>query len=87
MITTARLREYLQARPFRPFRVYLSDGSYHDIPHPEFAWLLGSRLYVAWIDETRGPEDPASRELAVLHITRIEPLALPGGGKSRKAKK
>ena len=74
MITTARIREYLKATPFQPFRVYLSDGSHHDVPHPEFAWLLGSRLYVAWIVKERGMEDPAVRELAILHITRIEPL-------------
>ena len=74
MITTGRLREYLTKTPFRPFRVWLSDGSHHDVPHPEFAWLVGSRLYVAWIEKERGPEDPAVRELAVLHITRIEPL-------------
>ncbi len=74
MITTARLREYLHAAPFHPFRVYLSDGSHHDVPHLEFAWLVGSRLYVAWIVKERGLEDPAVRELAVLHITRIEPL-------------
>jgi len=74
MISTTRIREYLTAAPFRPFRVHLSDGSYHDIPHPEFAWLIGTRLYVAKIVKGRGLEDPAVKELAVLHITHIEPL-------------
>ena len=81
MITTSRVREYLKATPFRPFRICLSDGSHHDVPHPEFAWLVGSRLYVAWIEKGRGLEDPAVKELAVLHITRIEPL---GKAKARK---
>ena len=75
MITTGRLREYLTRTPFRPFRVYLSDGSHHDVPHPEFAWLVGARFYVAKIVKGRGPDDPQVDELAVLHVTRIEPLA------------
>ncbi len=75
MITSSRIKEYLAATPFRPFRVWLSDCSHHDIPHPEFAWQIGTRLYVAKIVKDRGPSDPAVAELAVLHITRIEPLA------------
>ena len=75
MITTGRLREYLTKTPFRPFRVYLSDGSHHDVPHPEFAWLVGARFYVAKIVKGRGPDDPQVDELAVLDATRIEPLA------------
>lgn len=75
MITVNRVREYLQATPFLPFRIFLSDGSHHDVPHPEFAWLIGARLYVARIVKDRGPMDPAVKELAVLHITRVEPLA------------
>ena len=75
MITLGRIREYLTASPFRPFRVHLSDGSQHEIPHPEFAWLIGSRLYVAKIVKGRGADDPEVKELAVLHITCLEPLA------------
>jgi hypothetical protein len=81
MITSSRIREHLTQTPFRPFRLYLSDGSHHDIPHPEFAWLVGGRLYVAKILKERGPSDPQVKELAILHITRIEPLVRT---KSRK---
>ena len=73
-MTIKRIREYLTATPFRPIRVYLSDGSHHDVPHPEFAWSIGNRLYVARIVKGRGAEDPAVKELAVLHITHIAPL-------------
>jgi hypothetical protein len=75
MFTASRIREYLDATPFRPLRVHLSDGSSHDVPHPEFAWLVGSRLYVAKVVKERGPDDPQVKELSVLHITRVEPLA------------
>lgn len=79
MITTARLGESQQARPFRPFRILLTDGLHHDIPHPKFAWLSGSWRYVGWIDKAREP--------AALRITRIEPLAPPGARKPRKPEK
>ena len=81
MITINRLREYLSATPFQPFRIFLSDGSHHDVPHPEFAWVIGNRLLVAKIVKERGPEDPAIKELSVLHVTRVEPMA-----RSKKAK-
>lgn len=82
MITPVRIRELLDACPFRPFRVFLSDGSRHDVPHPEFAWVFGGRLFVG-IPKRGGAHfaDGQVKELAVLHLTRIEALA------SRKAKK
>jgi hypothetical protein len=75
MLTVSRLREYLAKTPFQPFRIFLSDGSHHDVPHPEFAWLVGSRLYVAKVVKERGPDDPRVDELAILHIMRFEPLS------------
>ncbi len=74
MFTARRVREYLDERPFRPIRIYLSDDSFHDVPHVEFAWLIGGRLFVAEIVKDRGPDDPRVKEVAILHITRIEPL-------------
>lgn len=75
MITSTRIRELLNARPFRPFRVFLSDGSKHDVPHPEFAWVFGGRMFVGIAKP--GPSSSGVKELAVLHLTRIEELA-PG---------
>lgn len=83
MFTTKRIREYLDERPFRPIRLHLADGSFHDVPHPEFAWLVGARLYVAKVVKDRGPDDPQVKELAILHLTRIEPL---GKTKTREKK-
>ena len=74
MITARRLREYLQAHPFRPFRLVLSDGSAHEVPHPEFAWVFGSSIFVGMPGKsTKHPEDYV-KEVAILHVTRIEKL-------------
>ena len=81
MISPARIRELLGRKPFRPIRIYLSDGSHHDVPHPEFAWVFGGRVFVGVPNKRSTESDDRVKELAVLHITRIEELAPP---KSKK---
>jgi len=74
MITPRQVREYLNARPFHPFRLFLSDGSVHPVPHPEFAWVFGSSIFVGIPGKSsKHPEDYV-KQVAILHITRIEKL-------------
>ncbi len=73
----------LQARPFRPIRLYVSDGGTFDIRHPEM-------LMVGRHDATVGLEGNGGRELRqgypaierftcfdLLHITRYEQIPQP----------
>jgi len=71
MITAAHIRELLEARPFQPFRIFVSDGSRHDVPHPEFAWVFGSRIFVGVPSDEPGG---VVKQLSLLHVSRIEPL-------------
>ncbi|MFN0066812.1 MAG: hypothetical protein ACKVYV_04160 [Limisphaerales bacterium] len=74
MITARNIRELLDARPFKPFRIFLTDGSSHDIPHPEFGWVFGGRIFVG---EAAGPgieSGTGVRQLAILHVARVEEL-------------
>jgi hypothetical protein len=72
MITARQIREYLQTKPFRPFRIFLSDGSRHDVPHPELAWVFGATVFVGVAAKsTRTPEDFV-KQISILHVTRIE---------------
>jgi hypothetical protein len=72
MISARLIRAYLQAKPFKPFRLFLSDGSSHEVPHPEFAWVFGSTVFVGVAAKsTRAPEEFV-KQIAVLHVTRIE---------------
>ncbi len=59
--------------PFRPFRLFLSDGSRHEVPHPEFAWVFGGRVFVG-VPTRSNAVDGKVKELAILHLTRIEDL-------------
>ena len=69
------LSRSIRLEPFVPFRIYPTDGSHHDVPHPEMIFLgvRTSMLYVA----TSGGSDFADRPMKIdnLHITRIVPLA------------
>jgi hypothetical protein len=35
-MTTIALRAWVQAKPFRPFRIKMADGTSHDVRHPDF---------------------------------------------------
>ena len=81
MMTPARVRELINHRPFRPFRLCLSDGSQHEVPHPEFAWVYGGRVFVGTPGKDSLHEDGPLKELSILHVTRVEELSSP---KARK---
>jgi hypothetical protein len=61
-------RQLLERRPFEPFEVRMTNGDVHPIPHPECAWLAGSRLFIHYL----GTERVAICSL--LHIASIEML-------------
>jgi hypothetical protein len=77
MITARQIREYLQARPFRPLRLFLSDGSSHEVPHPEFAWVFGSTVFVGVAGKSTKAAEDFVKQISILHVTRIERLPAP----------
>ena len=83
MITASHIRELLAATPFRPFRVFLSDGSRHDVLHPEVAWVFGSRIFVGELTGSNGQASDLVKQLSLLHVSRIEELRRTTTRKSR----
>jgi hypothetical protein len=67
--------QLLRARPFKPFRISLSDGQQYEIRHPEIAIVSRSTVLVG-IPGSRGPDGPVERVVtcALVHITRMEVL-------------
>jgi hypothetical protein len=84
MISASHVREWLAETPFQPFRIYLSDGSYHDVPHPEFAWIFGSRIFLGMVSGSNSHVEDQVKQLSLLHVSRIEPL--PAKRQPRKRK-
>lgn len=65
--------EHLRKRPFRPIRVFLTDGSHYDIRHPEMAFLTQRNLMIALDPGEEGIPD-RSVFCDPIHVTRIRPL-------------
>ncbi len=57
----------IMTRPFKPFRIVLSDGTGHDVTHPELL-QVGTRTTTL---TALGVEDI---KIDNLHITQLQPL-------------
>jgi hypothetical protein len=79
------LHKKLQARPFRPFRIHLSDGAAYDVMHPELL-LLGRRSLVLGL-ASRPEETVYERTIdidliRIVRMEQIETTAPRGNGDS-----
>jgi hypothetical protein len=75
-MTEKDLKEWLNEKMFRPFRMYLSDGSVHTIWRREQVTVAKRTIAFGVLDHPDQPEDPDRiMVVALLHINRIEPLA------------
>lgn len=76
------LIEKLRARPFRPFRLYVSDGGTFEIRHPEMLMVGRHSAVVGMLghaDNGGGASEgyPAIdrfTDIDLLHVTRVEQL-------------
>ena len=68
------IRELLHTEPFKPFRVHLSDGRTFDIHHPEFVFVLRSRLDIGVADNSGSEFPDRTERCALLHIVSVEEL-------------
>lgn len=67
------IRTHLHKHAFTPIRVFISDGAFYDVHHPDF--MLLSRAEVV-IGLNAGTDQFPERNAYVdpVHITRIEPV-------------
>jgi hypothetical protein len=70
------VQEWMQANPYQPFRVVMTDGRTFDITDPRLIMPGRSTLLIGIQD----PNEPAGVfgrfiSTAMIHIVRIEPLA------------
>ena len=67
-------RALLDAKPFVPFRIHMTDGKSFDIQHPDFVWVFRNRLDLAVLaDPAQNIVDHVVR-CFFLHIVRVEEL-------------
>ncbi len=76
------IRTHLHKQPFQPIRVFVSDGSFYDVRHPDFM-LVSRREVVVGLDAGSDQLPERNAYLDPIHITRIEPI----DGKQRRVKR
>lgn len=74
MITPRLLLDYMTAKPFVAFRIYLASGRTFDIRHPEMARVSKSSFIVYESIDEGSPIKTNWREISVLLIESIEPI-------------
>ncbi len=73
--------KHVRRQPFQAFRVFLSDGSKHEVRHPEIILVTRTNVVIANGDNGR---DPPTESISCdpVHITRIELIMAPRRRKS-----
>ena len=73
MFTPALIRERLNQRPFKPFRIHMSDGPRYDVTNHDEAFV---KRHAVEIGGNPDADFVSSRfvECAFIHISRIEEI-------------
>jgi hypothetical protein len=88
-MSTETIFDRLKEKPFKPFRLRVSDGEHYDIWHPEMLKLMWQRIILFFYDKEEGPGNEymfAERSVTIspLHVTSIEDLSEKQRGSRRK---
>ena len=71
----------LRRKPFRPFRITITEGSSNEIKHPELCLVTRTSVYIG-LDPT---DDDLLAERSVLidvgHVVKLDPIPTPAKGK------
>jgi hypothetical protein len=71
------IRNFLDKRPFQPFRITLTDGRSYEVRHPELV-MIGRSSIVIGLPAAEESEPVFDRFVTVslIHIMQIEPVEL-----------
>ena len=73
-MTANDIIQLLDAAPFVPFRIHLTNGQTYDVPHRDFVWVERNRLLIA----KPSPKSDRSMErvdfVSLLHVESVAPL-------------
>ena len=74
------LKELLNARPFIPLRIQLTDGRKFDIFHPDRVLVLRGRVDIGVAPDTKSDILERVEHCSLLHIVRVEELPVISQG-------
>lgn len=75
-MTAEGLLSRFRRRPFVPFRIHLSGGTFFDVTHPEMILITRNGVTVAIDEPGQSPDEVPARDVLIsfLHITSVEDL-------------
>jgi len=73
MITARHLKERMDMKPFKPFRICLSDGKSFAITNHDIAFVKSTTVEIGTELDAEGFAEHCA-ECAILHITRLEDI-------------
>jgi hypothetical protein len=73
MFTAKIIREMMNAKDFRPFRIYMSDGKSYEVENQDMAIITQNSVDIGIHPDPDGIAEKLVR-CAIIHITRIEDL-------------
>jgi hypothetical protein len=76
MFTASQIKERLGEKPFRPFRIKMSNGEMYDIKNHDAAWVLRNAIEIGLDPDAEGFA-LKTRRCALLHIASIEDIPTP----------
>ena len=75
MMTFRRIANYVDAEPFRPFRINMASGKAYEIRHPEMVQVGRTTMTVfTWMSDDDEEVKEHEQGLSLVLIESIEPL-------------
>jgi len=73
MFNAEQIKKIMDAQPFKPFRICMSDGKTYDITNHDAAFVTRNYIEVGTDPDPKGIAEHIDR-CAIIHITRIEDM-------------
>jgi hypothetical protein len=73
MFNAKQLKEFMDAKPFRPFKVLMTDGHSYEVPHHDAAFVTQNKIEIG-LDLNQYGVARRSVYCAILHIASLEEL-------------
>ena len=73
MFNAKQLKDLMDAQPFRPFKVHMTDGAIYDVPHHDAAFVTQNKIEIG-LDLNKDGIARRSVHCAILHVTQVEEL-------------
>jgi hypothetical protein len=73
-MTADEVKVFLHKQPFKPFRIHLSDGRTFDIRHPDFVWVLKTRIEIGLADDPSTTTPDRAEFVSLLHVVSVEEM-------------